>query len=94
MRLLTIVLTGLLAVSAVNGSCGNNCARELLDPDNSDQATAFCSLFLDGIFLNPLPTYVSACKDSIPRISSACNCIVTVTPSLTTRTDTTSELYQ
>ncbi|KAI4205594.1 MAG: hypothetical protein LQ350_000373 [Teloschistes chrysophthalmus] len=91
MKALTITTAALLALApsaALAAVCNaDNVLRALRG--HSAQASPFCSTYTLPPPNQPLPTYVSAYPAS--RVSSACSCFITPTPTtLTTSTTSTS----
>ena len=59
----------------------DNCLRQF---QQSSQVTPFCATYTTALITQtaPYPSYVSQCSGKPARISSACSCIVTGTPSI------------
>lgn len=63
----------------------DNCLRNLVDARYSAKASAFCSTYTTATITAPtaIPTYLAGCAGSPSRVSSACACVVTATPTVT-----------
>ena len=84
MRLLHLAqAVGLLGAATVQAACSDNCGRALRGA-NGASASAFCASFTaGGMYTGTIPAYAGACSSSVPKISSACQC---VEPATTTTT--------
>jgi 2-phosphoxylose phosphatase len=68
--------------SVIAPNCNHdNCLRQFIQ--ESSQISAFCPTYTASSNTAALPTFVSNCGDSPSRVSSACSCLVSPTPTTT-----------
>ena len=63
----------------------DDCLRNLRDSRYSASASAFCTTYLERVITatSAIPTYVANCGAQPTRVSSACTCLLTGIPSIT-----------
>jgi hypothetical protein len=60
----------------------NNCLRNLRNPQYSSSASAFCTTYLERVVTatSAIPTYINNCGAQPTSVSSACSCLLTGFP--------------
>ena len=62
----------------------DNCLNNLIDARYSKSASAFCSTYTTSLNTGKaeIPTYLAGCVENFSRVSSACSCVITSSPTL------------
>jgi hypothetical protein len=70
----------------------DNCLRNLRDARYSVNASAFCTTYLESVVTatSVIPTYVANCGAQPTRVSSACSCLLTGIPPITSSSSFTA----
>lgn len=80
-------------VPVIAAQCNHdNCLRNVIDQRFVAKASAFCATYTASVVTEEaaIPTYLSGCKESSKRVSSACSCAFTAQPTTSSSTTTTT----